>query len=135
MRLIPRVFVDRDSSTTCPTKRWGFFLRNRAGSPAFAELDKNGPRCSIVTMEHGEAPPSPAGLFVAAPAVRIAQPLRHSLLSMSRLVLLVAALAVLAGCDKPAPAWVQASCALMVQRHQYPDQRSCIEAAHAAGAF
>jgi hypothetical protein len=35
---------------------------------------------------------------------------------------------IIAGCDPPAPAWVQASCALMVGK-QYPSQQACLTAA------
>ena len=40
-----------------------------------------------------------------------------------------------AGCERPAPAWVQLTCTYMVRQHQYPDQASCLAAARRDGAY
>jgi hypothetical protein len=46
-----------------------------------------------------------------------------------RAIMVLIPLMCCAGCERPAPAWVQLACAGMVQHHQYPDQASCLAAA------
>jgi len=52
-----------------------------------------------------------------------------------RVVALATMLMCCAGCERPAPAWVQLACTYMVQHHQYTDQVSCLAAARRDGAY
>jgi hypothetical protein len=63
---------------------------------------------------------------------------RFRLFTLKRAKSLITVLFLLvccAGCERPAPAWVQLACAYMVQDHRYPDQASCLAAARRDGAY
>jgi hypothetical protein len=52
-----------------------------------------------------------------------------------RLITVLCLLMCCAGCDRPAPAWVQFARAAMVQQHEYSNQTSCPAAARRDGAY